>query len=91
MVGGCHELVGRALFADDAPVKPLAPGTGKTATGRAWTYVRDERPWQDAAAWHRFSISRSSMDAPDDASICWLGLVHVVRCCRLSGLMMRLD
>ena len=30
------------------------------------------------------------MDAPDDASICWLGLVHVVRCCRLSGLMMRL-
>ncbi len=22
----------------------LAPGTGKTSTGRLWTYVRDERP-----------------------------------------------
>ena len=32
-----------------------------------------------------------SMDAPDDASICWVGLVNAVRCCRLSGLMLRLD
>jgi transposase len=31
------------LHVDDVPV--LAPGTGKTKTGRLWTYVRDERPF----------------------------------------------
>ena len=46
---GRHVLAGQALFADDTPVKLLAPGTGKTATGRAWTYVRDERPWAGEA------------------------------------------
>lgn len=33
------------LHGDDTPVPVLAPGTGKTRTGRLWTYVRDERPW----------------------------------------------
>ena len=42
---GRHVLAGQAIFADDTPVKMLAPGTGKTATGRAWVYVREERPW----------------------------------------------
>jgi transposase len=32
------------LHGDDTPVPVLAPGTGKTRTGRLWTYVRDERP-----------------------------------------------
>lgn len=32
------------LHGDDTPVPILAPGTGKTRTGRLWTYVRDERP-----------------------------------------------
>lgn len=36
---------GEALFADDTPVKMLAPGQEKTKTARVWTYVRDERPW----------------------------------------------
>src|SRR5262249_30698491 len=31
------------LHADDTPVPVLAPGTGKTKTGRLWTYVRDDR------------------------------------------------
>lgn len=31
------------LFADDTPVPVLAPGTGKTKTGRLWVYVRDDR------------------------------------------------
>ena len=56
-------LSGQALFADDTPVKLLAPGTGKTATGRAWTYVRDERPWAGEAppaAWYRFSADRKA-------------------------------
>ena len=32
------------LHGDDTPVPVLAPGLGKTRTGRLWTYVRDERP-----------------------------------------------
>ena len=33
------------LHVDDTPVPVLGPGTGKTKTGRLWTYVRDERPF----------------------------------------------
>lgn len=36
------------LHVDDTPVPVLAPGTGKTRTGRLWTYVRDERPFAGA-------------------------------------------
>ena len=36
----------RELHADDTPVPGLAPGKGKTKTGRLWTYVRDDRPWE---------------------------------------------
>jgi transposase len=32
------------LHADDTPIPVLAPGTGKTKTGRLWAYVRDDRP-----------------------------------------------
>ena len=37
------------LHADDTPVPVLAPGQGKTKTGRLWTYVRDDRPAGDTA------------------------------------------
>jgi transposase len=40
VIGGSSVLHG-----DDTPVPVLAPGTGKTRTGRLWTYVRDERPY----------------------------------------------
>ena len=33
------------LHVDDTPVPVLTPGAGKTKTGRLWTYVRDERPF----------------------------------------------
>jgi transposase len=33
------------LHVDDTPVPVLAPGAGKTKTGRLWAYVRDERPF----------------------------------------------
>src|SRR5438477_1029532 len=36
------------LHVDDTPVPVLAPGTGKTKTGRLWIYVRDERPFAGA-------------------------------------------
>ena len=47
---GKHAMAGRALHADDTPVPVLAPGFGKTATGRLWVYVRDERPHAGDAA-----------------------------------------
>src|ERR1700747_1081954 len=49
------------LHADDTPVPVLAPGQGKTKTGRLWTYVRDDRPAGDAAApavWFAYSPDR---------------------------------
>jgi transposase len=49
------------LHADDTPVPVLAPGTGKTKTGRLWTYVRDDRPAGDPAApavWFAYSPDR---------------------------------
>jgi transposase len=39
-----HVMGGGVLHADDTPVPVLAPGTGKTRTGRLWAYLRDERP-----------------------------------------------
>ena len=49
------------LHADDTPVPVLAPGMGKTKTGRLWTYVRDDRPAGDTAApavWFAYSPDR---------------------------------
>ena len=39
-----HVTAGRVIHADDTPVPVLAPGAGKTKTGRQWVYLRDERP-----------------------------------------------
>jgi transposase len=38
-----HVLAAAKIHADDTPVPVLAPGNGKTRTGRLWTYVRDDR------------------------------------------------
>ncbi|NUZ09128.1 IS66 family transposase [Schlegelella sp. ID0723] len=49
------------LHGDDTPVKVLAPGEGKTRTGRLWAYVRDDRPMgshEPPAAWFRYSADR---------------------------------
>jgi transposase len=39
-----HVMAGRMIHCDDTPVPVLAPGAGKTKTGRLWVYLRDERP-----------------------------------------------
>src|SRR5207249_5631458 len=73
-VGGCsrlleplvealrrHVMSAEKLHADDTPVPVLAPGQGKTKTGRLWTYVRDDRPAGDHAApavWFAYSPDR---------------------------------
>ena len=56
-----HVLAASKLHADDTPVPVLAPGTGKTKTGRLWTYVRDDRPSGSAdapAVWFAYSPDR---------------------------------
>src|ERR1700730_18601893 len=56
-----HVLSATKLHADDTPVPVLAPGNGKTKTGRLWTYVRDDRPAGDAtpaAVWFAYSADR---------------------------------
>jgi hypothetical protein len=65
---GRHVLSGEAIFADDTPVRMLAPGTGRTQTARLWTYARDERPWGGSAppaAWYRFSADRKGQHPKD--------------------------
>jgi transposase len=73
-VGGMHHLLtplveslrryvtsAGKLHGDDTPVPVLAPGTGKTKTGRLWTYVRDDRPCGDETApavWFAYSPDR---------------------------------
>ncbi len=56
-----HVLAGDKVHADDTPVPVLAPGEGKTKTGRLWTYVRDDRPAGDEAppaVWFAYSPNR---------------------------------
>jgi transposase len=56
-----HVMSAEKLHADDIPVPVLAPGLGKTKTGRLWTYVRDDRPSGDAtppAVWFAYTPDR---------------------------------
>src|SRR5260370_307215 len=56
-----HVLAAQKLHADDTPVPVLAPGNGKTKTGRLWTYVRDDRPAGDQtppAVWFAYTPDR---------------------------------
>ena len=58
---GRYVLQAAKVHADDTPVKVLAPGRGKTRTGRLWVYVRDDRPAASSdppAAWYRYSPDR---------------------------------
>jgi transposase len=72
-VMACHVLHG-----DDTPVPVLAPGTGKTKTGRLWTYVRDERPHGGQlapAAVYFYSPDRKG-EHPAKHLACFKGVLH---------------
>ena len=59
-----HVLSGQPIFADDTPVKVLAPGNGKTKTARFGVYDRDERPWGcdvPPAGWYQFTPDRKGI------------------------------
>ena len=56
-----YVLSAAKVHADDTPVPVLAPGEGKTKTGRLWPYVRDDRPAGDPsppAVWFAYSPNR---------------------------------
>jgi transposase len=56
-----HVLGGGKIHTDDTPIPVLAPGRGKTKTGRMWTYVRDDRPAGSRAppaVWYQYSPDR---------------------------------
>jgi len=56
-----YVMAGNTVHGDDTPVPSLPPGDGKTATGRLWAYVRDERPGgsdKPAAMWMAFIPDR---------------------------------
>jgi hypothetical protein len=56
-----YVMAAHKLHGDDTPVPVLAPGTGKTKTGRLWTYVRDDRPAGSdvaPAVWFAYSPDR---------------------------------
>ncbi len=40
-----HVFAAAKIHGDDTPVPVLAPGLGRTKTGRLWVYVRDDRPF----------------------------------------------
>lgn len=56
-----YTLAAEKVHADDTPLPVLSPGTGRTKTGRLWTYVRDDRPAGCAdppAVWFAYSPDR---------------------------------
>lgn len=66
------------LHGDDTPVPVLAPGNGKTKTGRLWTYVRDGRPYGDLrppAAAYFYSPDRKG-EHPAAHLKCFKGTLH---------------
>ncbi len=73
-----HVLNGQSIFADDTPVKMLAPGSGKTKTARLWAYARDERPWSgdgQPASWYQFSPDRKG-ERPNKHLFGYEGFMH---------------
>lgn len=75
---GRHCRAGPAVHADDTPVPVLAPGLGKTKTGRLWVAVRDERPWGSTAppaAFYMYSPDRKGEHAATLLGSC-RGFLH---------------
>ena len=73
-----HVLGGPTVHADDTPVPVLAPGRGKTLTGRLWAYVRDERPAGQASApamWMAYSPDRKG-EHPQSHLQDFNGVIH---------------
>ena len=75
---GVHARRGEVHFADDTTVPVLAPGKGRTDTGRLWVVLRDEAPWCGSAppaAFYRYSRDRKAEQAEALLGTC-RGFLH---------------
>jgi transposase len=75
---GMHVMAALVIHTDDTPIKVLAPGNGKTRTGRLWIYLVDERPWQGTratAAYYRYSPDRKG-ERPRDHPASFHGVIQ---------------
>ena len=75
---GLHARRGDVHFADDTTVPVLAPGKGRTDTGRLWVVLRDETPWCGSAppaAFYRYSRDRKAEQAEALLGTC-RGFLH---------------
>ena len=75
---GRHIRAGHVLHADDTTVPVLSPGLGRTAIGRLWVVIRDERPWGSPVppgAFYRYSPDRKGIHAEALLSSC-RGFLH---------------
>jgi len=75
---GAQVMAAPVIHTDDTPIAVLAPGNGKTRTGRLWAYVLDERPWQGGrapAAYYRFSPDRKG-ERPRDHLVGFRGVIQ---------------
>lgn len=75
---GVHVMAAPVIHTDDTPIAVLAPGNGKTRTGRLWIYLVDERPWQGShapAAYYRFSPDRKG-ERPRDHLTTFHGVIQ---------------
>ncbi|MGH7716880.1 MAG: IS66 family transposase [Vulcanimicrobiaceae bacterium] len=73
-----HVFASDVVHADDTPLAVLAPGCGKTKTGRLWTYVRDERPAAGEVApavWFAYSADRKG-EHPQEHLQHFRGILH---------------
>jgi transposase len=71
-------LASDVLHGDDTPVPVLAPGAGKTKTGRVWAYVRDGRPHgspEPPAAIYFYSADRKG-EHPQGHLKSFKGILH---------------
>ena len=81
-----HVLAAERLHGDDTPVPVLAKT--RTATGRLWTYVRDDRPCGGTAppaALFRYSRDRRG-EHPQRHLAGWSGILQADACSGLGGL-----
>jgi transposase len=73
-----HVMTAPAIHSDDTPIQVLAPGLGRTRTGRLWAYVVDERPWagkRAPAACYRYSPDRKG-ERPRHHLAAYEGFLH---------------
>jgi transposase len=68
---GTHVRRGAVLFADDTTVPVLAPGKGRTETGRLWVVVRDEGSYGVARHRRRPFTATRAIARRNKPKRCW--------------------